>query len=246
VDGGMHQAKTGTCGCCISMPCATMRASGIILDGGKAEGRQVVPSWWVAQATAKEIDNGAVATATSGGSVKCSYEAVGIFGQSITRFKDDRLIIVINSAWPAAIARNTARPKMRSSTHCTRCQINLTVICSWSAGRSGPRRFRILLRCGRPVRPCTGVRGMRPPCPRMAPRFRRARPDAAAGSARLDHSDRVSLAALWYAHDAITADMTLGLVNEASSRSGDSLHKFSECSTAMPGPFWRGSLWPPD
>ena len=57
-------------------------------------------------ATAKEIDNGA------GGygyfwwiRENGSYEAVGIFGQSITTFKDDRLIIVINSAWPAATSK---------------------------------------------------------------------------------------------------------------------------------------------
>lgn len=94
-------------GCCISM---TLRDYGrvgqFILDGGKAQGRQVVPSWWVPQSTTKEIDNG------TGGygyfwwiRENGSYEALGIFGQSITTFKDDRLIIVINSAWPAATSK---------------------------------------------------------------------------------------------------------------------------------------------
>lgn len=94
-------------GCCISM---TLRDYGrvgqFILDGGKAQGREVVPSWWVPQATSKEIDNGA------GGygyfwwiRGNGSYEAVGIFGQSITTFKDDRLVIVINSAWPVATGK---------------------------------------------------------------------------------------------------------------------------------------------
>jgi CubicO group peptidase (beta-lactamase class C family) len=34
-----------------------------------------------------------------------SYDASGIFGQSITTFKDDRLVIVLNSAWPQATGR---------------------------------------------------------------------------------------------------------------------------------------------
>ncbi|HEY6621648.1 MAG TPA: serine hydrolase [Steroidobacteraceae bacterium] len=94
-------------GCCISMTLHDYgRVGQFILDGGKAQGRQVVPSWWVAQSTSKEIDNGA------GGygyfwwiRGNGSYEALGIFGQSITTFKDDRLIIVINSAWPVATSK---------------------------------------------------------------------------------------------------------------------------------------------
>ena len=34
-----------------------------------------------------------------------SYAAAGIFGQSITIFPDDRLVVVINSAWPTATGR---------------------------------------------------------------------------------------------------------------------------------------------
>jgi CubicO group peptidase (beta-lactamase class C family) len=108
-------------GCCISM---TLRDYGrvgqFILDGGRAHGRQVVPSWWVAQATTKEIDNGA------GGygyfwwiRENGSYEAVGIFGQSITTFKDERLIIVINSAWPVATSKDysSARTAFINAIH---------------------------------------------------------------------------------------------------------------------------------
>jgi CubicO group peptidase (beta-lactamase class C family) len=94
-------------GCCISMTLRDYaRVGQFILDGGKAQGRQVVPSWWVTQATNKEIDNG-----LSGYGYfwwireNGSYEAVGIFGQSITTFRDDRLIIVINSAWPVATSK---------------------------------------------------------------------------------------------------------------------------------------------
>ena len=94
-------------GCCISMTLRDYaRVGQFILDGGKTQGREVVPAWWVAQATTKQIDNGA------GGygyfwwiRDNGSYDAAGIFGQSITTFKDDRLVIVINSAWPLATSK---------------------------------------------------------------------------------------------------------------------------------------------
>jgi CubicO group peptidase (beta-lactamase class C family) len=94
-------------GCCISM---TLRDYGrvgqFILDGGKAGGRQVLPDWWVGQATTRQIDNG------RGGygyfwwmRPNGSYEASGIYGQAITTFRADRLVIVTNSAWPVATKR---------------------------------------------------------------------------------------------------------------------------------------------
>jgi CubicO group peptidase (beta-lactamase class C family) len=104
VDGSGKQERGG---CCISMTLRDYaRVGQFILDGGKTQGRQVVPSWWVTQATSKQIDNGA------GGygyfwwiRENGSYDAAGIFGQSITTFRDDRLIIVINSAWPVATSK---------------------------------------------------------------------------------------------------------------------------------------------
>lgn len=92
-------------GCCISM---TLRDYGrvgqFILDGGRAGGKQVLPPWWIGQATTKQI-------ASPGGGYgyfwwlrpSGAYEASGIFGQSITTFRDERLIVVVNSAWPAAV-----------------------------------------------------------------------------------------------------------------------------------------------
>ena len=44
-----------------------------------------------------------------------AYEASGIFGQSITVFPDERLVIVINSAWPKAVAGELS--VARSSLH---------------------------------------------------------------------------------------------------------------------------------
>ncbi|HEX7944884.1 MAG TPA: serine hydrolase domain-containing protein [Phenylobacterium sp.] len=94
-------------GCCISM---TLRDYGrvgqFILDGGKAGGKQVVPPWWIAQATTKQIDNGNAGYGyfwwmrPTG-----SYDASGIFGQGIATYRDERLIVVTNSAWPAATGR---------------------------------------------------------------------------------------------------------------------------------------------
>ncbi|WP_293905521.1 serine hydrolase [Phenylobacterium sp.] len=100
-------------GCCLSMTLRDYaRVGQFILDGGKAGGKQVLPDWWIGQATTKQIDNGDAGYGyfwwmRSNG----SYEAVGIYGQSITTFRDDRIIIVTNAAWPTAVGRelNAAR-----------------------------------------------------------------------------------------------------------------------------------------
>ncbi|THD72254.1 serine hydrolase [Phenylobacterium sp.] len=100
--GGQERGGTG-----ISM---TLRDYGrlgmFIAGGGVADGKPVVPSWWVVDATKQEIDNGL------GGygyfwwiRANGSYEAVGIFGQAITTFPKEHLIIVQNSAWPAATGK---------------------------------------------------------------------------------------------------------------------------------------------
>jgi CubicO group peptidase (beta-lactamase class C family) len=97
-------------GCCISMTLRDYARVGLfIYEGGQAGGKQVVPPWWIADATRKEID---LAPNAPGGygyfwwiRPNGSYEAVGIFGQSVTTFKDEHLIVVVNSAWPAATGR---------------------------------------------------------------------------------------------------------------------------------------------
>lgn len=91
-------------GCCISM---TLRDYGrvgqFMLEGGQAGDQAVLPAGWVSQATSRQIDNGAAGYGyfwwmnPSG-----AYQASGIFGQSITTYRDDGLVIVINSAWPRA------------------------------------------------------------------------------------------------------------------------------------------------
>ena len=95
-------------GCCISM---TLRDYGrvgqFILENGKARGRQILPPTWTAEATTAQITNG---IPTGYGYFwwmrpNGSYEGVGIFGQSVTTFRSDRIVIVTNAAWPTATGR---------------------------------------------------------------------------------------------------------------------------------------------
>ena len=97
-------------GCCMSL---TLRDYGrvgqFILDGGKAGGKQILPPTWTAEATTPQITNG---TRERGYGYfwwmpdTGAYEARGIFGQSITTYRDDRIIIVTNAAWPRATGRD--------------------------------------------------------------------------------------------------------------------------------------------
>jgi CubicO group peptidase (beta-lactamase class C family) len=98
-------------GCCMSM---TLRDYGrvgqFILDGGKAGGKQILPEWWTAEATRTQITSDELKPGGYGFfwwiRPNGSYDASGIFGQSISTFRDDRLIVVINSAWPRATGRD--------------------------------------------------------------------------------------------------------------------------------------------
>jgi CubicO group peptidase (beta-lactamase class C family) len=104
--GGMERG-----GCCISM---TLRDYGrvgqFILDGGVANGKQILPKWWVADATRKHIDQDDPAQGGYGYfwwiRPDGTYDARGIYGQSITTFRDDRVIVVVNSAWPRATGKD--------------------------------------------------------------------------------------------------------------------------------------------
>ncbi len=112
-------------GCCMSM---TLRDYGrigmFILGGGKAGGKQVVPEGWTADATRSHILVSPAHPEYGGygyfwwiNPAVGSYEAQGIFGQSITTFPEDRLIIVVNSAWPAADTPelNAARDRLTAA-----------------------------------------------------------------------------------------------------------------------------------
>jgi len=88
-------------GCCVSM---TLRDYGrvgqFMLDHGVANGHEVLPAGWTADATSRHVASppyGYFWWIIPGG-----YEGEGIFGQTLSVFPEDHLIVVINSAWPAA------------------------------------------------------------------------------------------------------------------------------------------------
>lgn len=112
-------------GCCMSM---TLRDYGrigmFILGGGKAGGKQVVPEGWTADATRAHVLINPAHPEYGGygyfwwiNPAVGAYEAQGIFGQSITTFPKNRLIIVVNSAWPAADTPelNAARDRLTAA-----------------------------------------------------------------------------------------------------------------------------------
>jgi CubicO group peptidase (beta-lactamase class C family) len=99
-------------GCCISM---TLRDYGrfgqFMLDGGKAGGRDVLPAGWIADATSPHVTKppyGYFWWLIPGG-----YEAEGVFGQTVSVFPDEHLVVVINSAWPKAWDDDIDRMRMK-------------------------------------------------------------------------------------------------------------------------------------
>jgi CubicO group peptidase (beta-lactamase class C family) len=110
-------------GCCISM---TLRDYGrlgqFMLDGGKAAGKQVVPPEFVTRATTPQIKTGAPERGYGyfwWMPVSGAFEGRGIFGQSVTVFPEDRIVIVLNAAWPEATKRerSMARTAFINSVH---------------------------------------------------------------------------------------------------------------------------------
>ncbi|WP_394760569.1 serine hydrolase domain-containing protein [Phenylobacterium sp.] len=92
-------------GCCISMTLRDYGRVGLFIAGdGMAGGKQITPPGYIAEATRREIDNGTPAPGGYGYfwwilDNGC-YSGIGIFGQSVTLFPKEHLIIVQNAAWP--------------------------------------------------------------------------------------------------------------------------------------------------
>ncbi|WP_374579149.1 serine hydrolase domain-containing protein [Phenylobacterium sp.] len=94
-------------GCCMSMTARDYARIGqFMLEGGKVNGQDVLPPGWVADATRahQSFPPGGVETGygyfwwiIDGG-----YAAEGIFGQQIFVYPAEKLVIAVNSAWPAA------------------------------------------------------------------------------------------------------------------------------------------------
>ena len=114
-------------GCCMSMTLRDYARFGLfVLGGGKAGGRDVLPSGWVAQATSARIPVDASDPKRGGygyfwwiNPSGDAYEAIGIFGQAITTFPQDSLVIAINAAWPQADTDelNAARDALTAAVH---------------------------------------------------------------------------------------------------------------------------------
>lgn len=94
-------------GCCMSMTARDYARLGqFMLEGGKVDGKDILPAGWVADATRahQSFPPGGVETGygyfwwiIDGG-----YAAEGIFGQQIFIYPAQKLVIAVNSAWPAA------------------------------------------------------------------------------------------------------------------------------------------------
>ena len=98
-------------GCCLSMTLRDYARLGLFIAGdGMAGGKRITPPGYIAEATRREIDNGDPAPGgygyfwwifDNGG-----YSGLGIFGQSVTLFPAEHLIIVQNAAWPKATGKD--------------------------------------------------------------------------------------------------------------------------------------------
>jgi CubicO group peptidase (beta-lactamase class C family) len=115
-------------GCCISMTLRDYARFGqFMLEGGKAGGVQVLPPGWVADATSQHVKlppgEGDLGYGYFWWLFPGGYAAEGIFGQTMSVFPQDHLVVVINSAWPAAWSEeiNAVRMKyltaLRAATH---------------------------------------------------------------------------------------------------------------------------------
>lgn len=93
-------------GCCMSLTLRDYARFGqFMLEGGRAQGVELLPRNWVQEATTSRISIGPGQPGygyfwwmlDDGG-----YAAIGIFGQAITIYPKERLVIVSNAAWPTA------------------------------------------------------------------------------------------------------------------------------------------------
>jgi CubicO group peptidase (beta-lactamase class C family) len=99
-------------GCCLNASLRDYARFGqFVLDGGKVDGKAIVPDTWFAAATTKQADIGAPGrgygyqwwTRDNG-----SFAAQGIYGQLINIDPARKLVVVVNSAWPVATGQKEA------------------------------------------------------------------------------------------------------------------------------------------
>ena len=101
-------------GCCISARLRDYaRVGQFILEGGRIKGKPQLPNTWLAEATTKQAPTGAAGggygfqwwTRDDG-----SFNAIGIFGQSMLIDPKRKLVAVTVSSWPMATDRRVRTP----------------------------------------------------------------------------------------------------------------------------------------
>jgi CubicO group peptidase (beta-lactamase class C family) len=99
-------------GCCISMTLRDYGRFGLFtLNSGRAGGHSVLPPGWMKDATSPHVTlppYGYFWWLIPGG-----YEAEGIFGQTVSMFPADHLVVVINSAWPDAWSEEIDKVRLK-------------------------------------------------------------------------------------------------------------------------------------
>ena len=94
-------------GCCMSMTLRDYARIGLfMLGGGKINGQDILPDGWVDEATTNQLPKGAKDARGQPQSYgyfwwprEDSYAAIGIYGQGISVYPGDNLVIAINSAY---------------------------------------------------------------------------------------------------------------------------------------------------
>lgn len=94
-------------GCCMSMTARDYARLGqFMLEGGKVDGKEILPAGWVVDATRahQSFPPGGVETGYGyfWWIIPDGYAAEGIFGQQIFVYPGEKLVIAVNSAWPVA------------------------------------------------------------------------------------------------------------------------------------------------
>lgn len=97
-------------GCCMSMTLRDYARIGqFVLDGGEARGRQVVPEWYLAEATSDQVHAPAEGAYGYFWWIQDDgYGARGIFGQSITVLPEDDIVVAMNSGFMRATGGDDA------------------------------------------------------------------------------------------------------------------------------------------
>ncbi len=104
-------------GCCLQASLRDYARFGqFVLDGGRIDGRSIVPDGWFEEATRKQVPIGSPGrgygyqwwTYDAG-----MFAAIGIHGQLIYVDPQRRLVVAINSAWPEATNRERSSVNAR-------------------------------------------------------------------------------------------------------------------------------------